>query len=106
MAELAAHRAQTAHPPGLRHHFDDMTQQFEAGNLGMWVMNGSIIASGALVGSPGAYTVATVRDYNGDLKADILLQDSKGSLGMWIMNGSSITGGALVGSPGSNNVAY
>jgi cytochrome c oxidase subunit 3 len=37
MTELAAHGAQTAHPRGLQHHFDDMTQQFEADNLGMWV---------------------------------------------------------------------
>jgi cytochrome c oxidase subunit 3 len=27
----------TAHPPGLRHHFDDTEQQFESSILGMWV---------------------------------------------------------------------
>src|SRR5215472_1403431 len=27
----------TAHPPGLRHHFDDTEQQFESSTLGMWV---------------------------------------------------------------------
>ncbi len=44
MADLVAHGAthgdehgSAAHSPDLRHHFDNMTQQFEAGNLGMWV---------------------------------------------------------------------
>ncbi len=37
MAEMAAHGAAAAHPLALRRHFDDMTQQHEAGNLGMWV---------------------------------------------------------------------
>ena len=38
MAELSASSAHAAvHPPGLRHHFEDMEQQHEAGNLGMWV---------------------------------------------------------------------
>ena len=44
MAEMSASSTHTAaahsaagHPPGLRHHFEDMEQQHEAGNLGMWV---------------------------------------------------------------------
>src|ERR1700683_4891518 len=44
MADLVAHGAthgdehgSAGHSPDLRHHFDNMTQQFEAGNLGMWV---------------------------------------------------------------------
>jgi cytochrome c oxidase subunit 3 len=42
MAEMSAsstHAAARAagHEPGLRHHFEDMEQQHEAGNLGMWV---------------------------------------------------------------------
>ncbi|MGA8222225.1 MAG: cytochrome c oxidase subunit 3 family protein [Candidatus Acidiferrales bacterium] len=34
MSDLAAH---SAHPPGFAHQFEDMEQQHEAGNLGMWV---------------------------------------------------------------------
>jgi hypothetical protein len=68
--------------------------------------SGAVISSGAFVGAPGAYTVPAVRDYDGDLKADILLRDSTGSLGMWIMNGSTITSGAFVGSPGANYNVY
>lgn len=38
MAEMSASAAHAAgHDPGLRHHFEDMEQQHEAGNLGMWV---------------------------------------------------------------------
>jgi isocitrate dehydrogenase len=72
----------------------------------MWLMNGPVITSGAFVGSPGGYTVAAVRDYNGDGKADILLHDMTGSLGMWIMNGPVITSGSFVGTPGANYTTY
>jgi cytochrome c oxidase subunit 3 len=34
MSDMAAHGA---HPPGFAHQFEDMTQQREAGSLGMWV---------------------------------------------------------------------
>jgi len=41
MADLVAHGAghdsAAAHSPNLKHHFDNMTQQFDAANLGMWV---------------------------------------------------------------------
>jgi cytochrome c oxidase subunit 3 len=37
IAHGAAHRSPSTHSPDLQHHFDNMTQQFEASNLGMWV---------------------------------------------------------------------
>ena len=41
MADMAAHPSAGAHagahPPGFAHQFEDMTQQHEAGSLGMWV---------------------------------------------------------------------
>jgi uncharacterized protein (TIGR03118 family) len=81
----------------------DVLLRDSAGNLGMWLMNGSVITTGAFVGSPGGtYTVAGVADFNGDGMADILLRDSTGTLGMWIMNGPVITSGALVGAPGGS----
>jgi hypothetical protein len=73
------------------------------GNFGMWLMNGTFIASGAFVGSPGDYRVAGIGDFNGDGKADILLRDNSGSVGMWIMNGSLIAGGGFVGSLGGGS---
>jgi uncharacterized protein (DUF2141 family) len=80
----------------------DILLRDSGGNLGMWLMNGPVIASGAFVGSPGAYTVGGIGDFNGDGKADILLRDSGGNLGMWIMNGPVIASGAFVGSPGGS----
>jgi uncharacterized protein (DUF2141 family) len=81
----------------------DILLRDSGGSLGMWLMNGSTITTGASVGSPGGtYTVAGIGDFNGDGKADILLRDALGNLGMWIMNGSTITSGASVGSPGGS----
>jgi uncharacterized protein (DUF2141 family) len=79
----------------------DILLRDSGGSLGMWLMNGSMITTGAFVGSPGGtYTVAGIGDFNGDGKADILLRDSNGNLGVWLMNGSTILSGAFVGSPG------
>ena len=38
-ADLA--RVDDDHSPRLAHHFDSMTQQFEAAKLGMWLFNAS-----------------------------------------------------------------
>jgi hypothetical protein len=80
---------------------DIVLRNSTTGDVGMWLMSGSTIASGALVGSPGgSYTVAGLGDFNGGGRTDILLRDGSGNLGMWLMNGSTIIFGALVGSPG------
>ncbi len=45
----------TAHSPHLRHHFDDMAQQFDSATLGMWVfLLTEIMFFGGMFG---AYTV-------------------------------------------------
>jgi hypothetical protein len=61
-------------------------------------MNGATVTSGAFVGSPGAYSVAGVGNYDGDSYSDILLRNtSTGDVGMWLMNGPTITSGGFVG---------
>jgi cytochrome c oxidase subunit III len=37
VADLAAHAVDGLHPPGFAHQFEDMDQQRDAGNFGMWV---------------------------------------------------------------------
>jgi FG-GAP repeat protein len=41
-----------------------------------------------------------VGDYNGDGRADILLQSSGGEVAIWEMNGTSIIGGGVIANPG------
>lgn len=84
---------------------DILLRHTGTGDLGMWLMNGSLVSGGGFVGSPGAYTVAGIGDFGGDGKSDILLRDGLGNLGLYTMNGSAITAGAFVGSPGAYTVA-
>src|SRR5947209_18559573 len=49
------HATVLEHPPDLRHHFDDMAQQFDSATLGMWVfLLTEIMFFGGMFG---AYTV-------------------------------------------------
>lgn len=85
---------------------DILIRNSSTGAIGMWIMNGASIVTGALVGTPGiSYTVAGVGDFNGDGYSDILLRDTLGNLGMWIMSGTTVAIGAYVGSPGAYTVA-
>ena len=79
----------------------DILLRETGGDIGMWLMDGTHIASGGFVASPGpSYSVAAVADFNGDGKSDVLLVDAAGNLGMWLMNGASIAGGGAPGTPG------
>jgi len=52
---LADHAVATDHPPQLRHHFDDMGQQFDSATFGMWVfLLTEIMFFGGMFG---AYTI-------------------------------------------------
>lgn len=79
----------------------DILLRENGGDIGMWLMDGTHIASGSFVSSPGrGYNVAAVADFNGDRKSDVLVVDSAGSLGMWLMDGPSIAAGGALGNPG------
>jgi FG-GAP-like repeat len=81
---------------------DVSLQNSGSGDVAVWLINGSTITSGAVVGSPGtAWKIVATGDFAGDGKADLLLQNSTtGDVVEWEMNGTVITAGAVIGSPG------
>lgn len=68
------------------------------GDAGMWIMNGSNIASGGYVGQASGFTVVGVGDFNADDRNDLLLRDPAGGVGIWLLDGSTIIAGGYVGS--------
>ena len=80
---------------------DILWQNSTTGEVYLWFMNGSTIASQAEVGvvSPSSgWVIVGVGDFNGDGKADILWQNTiSGEVYIWFMNGSTIASQAAVG---------
>jgi hypothetical protein len=46
------------------------------------------------------WQVASVGDFNGDGRSDILWQNSSGAVAIWELNGTSIIGGGSLSNPG------
>jgi hypothetical protein len=68
----------------------------------MWTMDGGTISGSVAVVNPGMdWRVVGTGDYNGDGKADILLQNTDGSVAQWLMDGAAIVSAAVVANPGS-----
>ena len=61
----------------------------DSGNLGWWIMNGSIVSSYHQQRGPIGYHVATVGDFNGDGKTDVLWTNSSHSVLMWLSSGNT-----------------
>jgi hypothetical protein len=75
----------------------DILWRDTAGNVGMWLMNGSTAATIAIVGNVAtAWNVVGQGDFNGDRRSDILWKDTEGNVAMWLMNGTTITSNVLV----------
>jgi hypothetical protein len=74
------------------------------GDVGIWEMNGTSIASGAVVANASpSWVIKGVGDFNGDGKADVLWDNTlTGDVGIWEMNGTSIASGAVVPNASTN----
>jgi hypothetical protein len=76
----------------------DILWRDDAGNVGMWLMNGSAISQASVLGDvPSNWSIVGQRDFNGDGYADILWRDSVGDVAIWLMNGFSVTSATVLG---------
>jgi len=71
----------------------DILRRDSAGNVSIWLMNGSAVMSQTFVASvwPG-WSIVGSGDFNGDGKADILWRDPAGSVAIWLMDGATVAG--------------
>jgi hypothetical protein len=84
---------------------DLLLRHIPANSLAMWMLDGTAISAGGLLGSSGSFTATTTADFDGDGNSDVLLVDGAGTVAIWLMNGAAIKAGAILGTPGGYNVA-
>jgi hypothetical protein len=73
---------------------DDILWRNDDGSVAVWLMNGSQIASTAILANPSQapldWHIEDVLDVNGDGKDDVLWRNDDGSVAAWLMNGLNI----------------
>jgi hypothetical protein len=81
----------------------DILWRDTAGNVGMWLMNGSQIGATSVLGNVATnWSIVGQRDFNGNGSADILWRDIAGNVGIWLMNGSQIKASPVLGNVPTN----
>ena len=76
----------------------DVLWRDTAGDVGIWLMNGTNIVSSTVLGNVStAWSVVGTGDLNGDSYGDILWRDNNGNLAAWFMNGATVTQSANIG---------
>jgi len=84
--------------------FSDLLLQKASGQAGIWLMNGTQLAGGALVGPALVpwWKLVDSGDFDGDGKLDLLWQEVGGAVGIWRLGGTSILSTGLVANPGAS----
>jgi hypothetical protein len=81
----------------------DILWRDTAGNVGLWLMDGSQILSATVLGNvPTNWSVVGQRSFTGTADADILWRDTVGDVGIWLMNGNQITLTLVLGNVPTN----
>ena len=71
------------------------------GQYAAWIISGTSIIGGGLIGTAAGYTFVAAGDIDGDGKDDMIFRnDLTGSYVAWFMNGSAIASAGTIGSPG------
>ena len=69
-----------------------------AGNVGLWLVNGTQIMKTQVLGNVGTnWSVIGQRDFTGSGNTDVLWRDTSGNIGVWVMNGTSIVSTTILG---------
>jgi hypothetical protein len=96
--QLAGERGPHLEPRLRRRPEDDVLWRESAGQLAMWLMNGSTVTTSSLLSSvPIVWTIVGVGDFNANDRADILWPDTAGQLAMWLMNVTTVVSYNLIG---------
>ena len=85
----------------------DILWRGPAGEVAVWLMNGSALQSSGVAGIiPANWQLAGTGDFNGDGRADIVRRGPNGEVAIWIMNGSVIqSSGSVTTVPLGWNIA-
>jgi phospholipase C len=83
--------------------FSDIAWRDTSGNVGIWMMNGTQIISGPVLGNvPTSWTIIGQQVLNNSGAADVIWRDTSGNLGIWFMNGTQIASSAVLGNVSLN----
>ena len=74
----------------------DVLWRDAAGDVGIWLMNGTTILQGKTLGNvSNNWSIVGQRDFNGDGNADLLWRDTAGDVAIWLMNGTTVLQSAM-----------
>ncbi|MFO1305806.1 MAG: S8 family serine peptidase [Burkholderiales bacterium] len=76
---------------------DDLVWRSTAtGAAAVWLMNGTVASSAAVVYAGPNYSVTHTGDFNGDGKTDLVFRSTTGQTAAWLMNGTGVLSSAIL----------